>query len=214
MRGTKNGRRCVRCQCVQNNRPCVDCYPSRNLKSTCANLCDSSAASASQPARLATNNESFPPRPLSLSSSQRVSSGTPVSSCTNIAAASTCANFRDSSAASASQPTRLAANNESFPPRSLSLSSSQRVSSGTPVSSCRSIAAADHGEMCAKRPIPFGTNAEAFEEDVDEERTATALRVHSPQLGELSQRNDSGTLSYGCVRGSCRLEEKVLPLSQ
>ena len=31
-------RRCLRCQCVQNGRSCVDCYPSRNSPSTCANL--------------------------------------------------------------------------------------------------------------------------------------------------------------------------------
>ena len=31
-------RRCLRCRCVQNGRSCVDCYPSRNSPSTCANL--------------------------------------------------------------------------------------------------------------------------------------------------------------------------------
>ena len=60
--------------------------------------------------------------------------------------------------------------------------------------------------MCAKRPISFGANAEPLEEDVDEERAATALRVHSPQLGELSQRDDCDMLNSAKAEESCPMD--------
>ena len=53
---------------MQKGRRCVDCYPSRNSPSTCANSRNSSAVAANQPAGVSTSSESCP----SLSSSQPV----------------------------------------------------------------------------------------------------------------------------------------------
>ena len=65
-------RRCVRCQCVQKGRRCLDCYPSRNSPSTCANFRDSDAGSASQPARRACSNAAEPAKTVLCSASSQL----------------------------------------------------------------------------------------------------------------------------------------------